>query len=193
MNESLYLRIREERIKQGLSQKELGEMVGLPQQAINRIEQGQRKLDVELFEKLCQVLKIKQIGSFSVNFISSYYQTEPIDISEYEQHQKEEAAKKAPKFFAHDEKGNIIKDKKAPKFTTTSRSHAQTEAYELFHSLLSEEWVMSQEQETTAVQLRNMLGAYNQLNNAGRKEAVKRVDELTEIPRYTKPPEQLEE
>lgn len=107
--------------------------------------------------------------------------------------QREEAAKKAPKFFAYDEKGNIIKDKKAPKFTTTSRSHAQTEAYELFHSLLSEEWVMSQEQETTAVQLKEMLGAYNQLNNAGRKEAVKRVDELTEIPRYTKPDEHLEE
>ena len=131
-NSNLHLKIREERIKQGLSQKELGEMVGLPQQAINRIEQGQRKLDVELFEKLCQVLKIKKIGSFSVNFISSYYHTEPIDISEYEQ---------------------------------------------------------NQEQETVAVQLKDILGAYNRLNNAGRKEAVKRVDELTEIPRYTKPDE----
>ena len=188
-NSNLHLKIREERIKQGLSQKELGEMVGLPQQAINRIEQGQRKLDVELFEKLCQVLKIKKIGSFSVNFISSYYQTEPIDISEYEQNQREEAAKNAPKFFTRDEKGNIIKGGKAPKFTTSSRSHAQTEAYDLFNSLLSEEWIMSQEQETTAVQLKEMLGAYNRLNNAGRKEAVKRVDELTEIPRYTKPDE----
>ena len=48
---------------------------------------------------------------------------------------------------------------------------------------------MSQEQETVAVQLKDILGAYNRLNNAGRKEAVKRVDELTEIPRYTKPDE----
>lgn len=73
-NSNLHLTIREERIKQGLSQKELGEMVGLPQQAINRIEQGQRKLDVELFEKLCKALKITKIGSFTVNFISSYYE-----------------------------------------------------------------------------------------------------------------------
>ncbi len=189
MTESLYLKIREERIKQGLSQKELGEMVGLPQQAINRIEQGQRKLDVELFEKLCQVLKIKKIGSFSVNFISSYYQTEPIGISEYEQQQKEEAAKKAPKFYTRDKKGNIIKDGKPPKFTTASRSHAQTKAYELFHSLLSEDWVMSQEQETTAVQLREILGAYEKLNDNGKKEAVKRIDELTHLPHYTKPDE----
>lgn len=80
MPESLYFKIREERIKKGLSQKELGEMVGLPQQAINRIEQGQRKLDVELFEKLCKALKIKKIGSFSVDFISSYYKTDIEDI-----------------------------------------------------------------------------------------------------------------
>ena len=72
-NSNLHLEIRKARIKQGLSQKELGEMVGLPQQAINRIEQGQRKLDVELFEKLCKSLNIKKIGSFTVNFISSYY------------------------------------------------------------------------------------------------------------------------
>ncbi len=189
MTESLYLKIREERIKQGLSQKELGEMVGLPQQTINRIEQGQRKLDVELFEKLCHVLKIKKIGSFSVNLISSYYQTEPIEILENEQQQKEEAAKIAPKFFTHDKKGNIIQDEKLPKFTTTSRSHAQTEAYELFHSMLSEDWIINQEQETTAIQLKKILGAYNRLNDTGRKEAVKRVDELTEIPRYIKPDE----
>lgn len=72
-NSNLHLEIRKARINQGLSQKELGEMVGLPQQAINRIEQGQRKLDVELFEKLCKSLNIKKIGSFTVNFISSYY------------------------------------------------------------------------------------------------------------------------
>lgn len=48
---------------------------------------------------------------------------------------------------------------------------------------------MCQEQETIAVQLRKILEAYSRLNNAGRKEAVKRINELTEIPRYTKPPE----
>lgn len=226
-NSNLHLKIREERIKQGVSQKELGEMVGLPQQAINRIEQGQRKLDVELFEKLCKALNIKKIGNFTVHFISSYYEmdvgNDPLclvdDLEDelptndslsynnsysfasseeefdkyHEQQQKEEAAKNAPKFTAYDEKGNEIKAEKAPKFTTASRSHAQTEAYDLFHSLLSEDWIMTQEQETTAVQLKEMLGAYNRLNNAGRKEAVKRVDELTEIPRYTKPDEPPQE
>ncbi len=172
-NSNLHLKIREERIKQGLSQKELGEMVGLPQQAINRIEQGQRKLDVELFEKLCQVLKIKKIGSFSVNFISSYYQTEPIDISEHEQKQREEAAKKAPKFIAYDEKENKIevKNGKPPKFTDSSMPKKEAIA------------------EAEAKELERLQAAYKRLNRKGKTKAVERVSELTEIPRYTKPDE----
>ncbi len=102
---------------------------------------------------------------------------------------KEEAARKAPKFYTRDKKGNIIKDGKPPKFTTASRSHAQTEVYELFHSLLSKDWVMNQEQETTAVQLKEILGAYEKLNDNGKEEAVKRIDELTHLPHYTKPDE----
>lgn len=93
---------------------------------------------------------------------------------------------KVPKAFIL-KNGEKTEVNKTVKFTTSSRSHAQTEAYNLFHSLLSEEWVMSQEQETIAVQLKDILGAYNSLNDAGRKEAVNRIDELTEIPRYTKP------
>lgn len=77
MPESWNLIIREERIKQGISQKELGEMIGLPQQAINRIEQGQRKIDIELFEKLCTALK------FDKNMISNYFSADPpSEISE---------------------------------------------------------------------------------------------------------------
>ena len=48
---------------------------------------------------------------------------------------------------------------------------------------------IQKKQETTAVQSKEMLRAYSRLNNAGRKEAVKRINELAEIPRYTKPPE----
>lgn len=183
-NSNLHLKIREERIKQGLSQKELGEMVGLPQQAINRIEQGQRKLDVELFEKLCQVLKIKKIGSFSVNFISSYYQTEPIDISEYEQNQREEAAKNAPKFFTRSKKGKVIEDGKPPKFTAPSTTYAPQEAYELLHSLIDKEGIDDREREEVSQQLKKILGSYKGLNEIGRKKAVERIEELYMIPKY---------
>ena len=208
-NSNLHLKIREERIKQGVSQKELGEMVGLPQQAINRIEQGQRKLDVELFEKLCKALNIKKIGNFTVHFISSYYEMDVgndplclVDDLEDELPTNDSLSYNNSYSFAsseeefdkyHEQQQKEEATKNAPKFTTASRSHAQTEAYDLFHSLLSEDWIMTQEQETTAVQLKEMLGAYNRLNNAGRKEAVKRVDEQSKIPRYTKPDEPPQE
>lgn len=77
MPDNLYLKLREERIKRGMSQKELGDLVGVPQQVINRLEQGQRKLDVELFEKICRALAIKRIGVFGIDLVVDYYKTEP--------------------------------------------------------------------------------------------------------------------
>ncbi len=92
MPEKIYLILRESRIKNGLSQKELGDLVGLPQQAINRLEQGQRKIDAELLIKMCEILNIKTIGNFSVNFIKEYYSqdehvfSETISYSEEDSH-----------------------------------------------------------------------------------------------------------
>ncbi len=103
---------------------------------------------------------------------------------DFEIAQRKNAIKNAPKAFITKNGKKSAADKPV-KFTTASRSHAQTEAYDLFHSLLSKDWIINQEQETTAIQLREMLGAYNRLNDSGRKEAIKRIEELTEIPRYT--------
>lgn len=73
--------LRDERIKQGLSQSELGKRVGVPQQTINRIEQGDRKLEIDMFLKICNALKINKIGNFTIKFISSYYS---MDLDENE-------------------------------------------------------------------------------------------------------------
>ncbi len=170
--------IRKER---GYTQKQLAEKCGLATGTIQQYELNKREPRREQLQKIATVLDVPLYelmgfdGSIRVKV-------------NHEQMETEEAVKSAPKAFLI-ENGQRVEVDKPIKFTTSSRSHAQTEAYELFHSLLSEEWVMSQEQETVAVQLKDILGAYNRLNNAGRKEAVKRVDELTEIPRYTKPDE----
>ena len=171
-NSSLYLTIREERIRQGLSQKELGEMVGLPQQAINRIEQGQRKLDVELFEKLCKSLNIKKIGSFTVNFISSYYKMDVGDdpICPVDELQDE---------FPSDDSDKIYDD---PLSYEHSYSYANSE--EEYDKYL--EQCQKQGEEF-------LLTDYRKLNATGKAEARKRVNELTEIPRYTISPEPPEE
>ncbi len=206
-------RIKKIRQENGLSQKELGKKLNVSQQMIGQWETGKSNPKIETLRRIADTLEIglweiveldqmdlntriqeikKMISQLTPEGLKEFDRLTTEALNENQesiQKKQEEAVQKAPKFFTRDEKGNIIKDKKAPKFTTTSRSHAQTEAYELFHSLLSEEWVMSQEQETTAVQSKEMLRAYSRLNNAGRKEAVKRINELAEIPRYTKPPE----
>lgn len=46
----------ERREAAGLSQKELGEMVGLTQQAIGHYEAGRRKLSVQIAQKIAKVL-----------------------------------------------------------------------------------------------------------------------------------------
>ena len=64
--EDIYKKLRQIRIEKGLSQKTLGEKCGLTQQAINRIEQGQRKIDLDLLLRMSEALKV------SVSEILSY-------------------------------------------------------------------------------------------------------------------------
>lgn len=195
--------IKRVRKEKGLTQKQLGEKCKMSESTLRQYELGFRNpkletivriaaaLEVNIFELMNKEDFLTQKNELK-NFLTPERKKESEELEElielYEKQQKEKAAKSAPKAFII-ENGQRVEVDKPIKFTTSSRSHAQTEAYELFHSLLSEEWVMSQEQETVAVQLKNILGAYNSLNDAGRKEAVKRVEELTEIPRYTNPDE----
>lgn len=51
-------RIRELRIEKGFSQKYIGEQCGLTQQAINRIEQGNRKIDIDLLFRISNALGV---------------------------------------------------------------------------------------------------------------------------------------
>lgn len=57
--DDVYRKIRQLRIEKGISQKALGEKCGLTQQAINRIEQGQRNIDIDLLLKLTNALDVK--------------------------------------------------------------------------------------------------------------------------------------
>ncbi len=242
-NSNLHLKIREERIKQGLSQKELGELVGLPQQAINRIEQGQRKLDIELFEKLCKALNIKKIGSFTVNFISSFYKMDvgddpicpannpedeiPTDGSLLYDHsysyvsseeelneclkQNEEDnddSKKSPQFVSS---GNNIHKYDASIRISPEALENLKEINIIYNKIENGEKLTendlqalkdySQRQKVAMERLKITLQtmqekleplmelhpAYNKLNEVGQKEAIKRIEELAEISRYTKP------
>lgn len=178
-----YKRLKELRANAGLTQKELADSLNVTQTAITYWENEKREPSLDMIAKIADY--------FNVSVESLLTKDEYTQLEEYEQKQREEAAKKAPKFtvraegakkphnfFTRNKKENATQDGPIPKFTCASRSNAQTEVYDLFHSLLSEEWIMTQEQEVIAVQLRNILSTYNELNDIGRKMAVKRVEEL---------------
>lgn len=196
------------RKKAGLSQMELAEKAGLSIATIQGYEQGRYNPKINALTKLCAALDCKitdLVDEDSKKYYRMFdreknndydhsysYASSEEELDKYHKQPKGAIPEKTPKAFVL-KNGEKIEPNEPVKFTTSSRSHAQTEAYELFHSLLDEDWIMSQEQETTAIQLREILGAYDRLNDNGRKEAVKRVDELTEIPRYTNPDEPPED
>ena len=64
--EDINKKLRQIRIEKGLSQKTFGEKWRLKKQAINRIEQGQRKIDLDLLLRMSEALKV------SVSEILSY-------------------------------------------------------------------------------------------------------------------------
>lgn len=198
------------RKEKGYTQKQLAEKCGMATGTIQQYELNKREPRQEQLRKIADALEVElwEIVELDQMDLETRIQQikkmvarlTPEGLKEFDKlatealnrdqesikKEQDEAAQKAPKAFIT-ENGKRVEVDKPVKFTTASRSHTQTEAYELFHSLLSEDWIMSQEQETTAIQLREMLRAYNRLNDVGRKEAVKRVDELTEIPRYINP------
>lgn len=65
--EDIYKKIRQLRIEKGISQKALGEKCGLTQQAINRIEQGQRNIDIDLLLKITNALDVKIFEILDMN------------------------------------------------------------------------------------------------------------------------------
>lgn len=146
--------------------------------------------EMEWFKFKAEVTQKVQTGEALI----SEEQQKIIDYeNQKEEIAKREAAKNAPKFiikeepkkhlnfFNHDKKKSITYDGKPPKFTDRStsfeESKAQEEAHNLIDSIPNEE-PLSWEREKIALQLRDILSTYSELNDAGREAAVKRIEEL---------------
>ena len=63
-------KIRELRIKKGFSQRYIGEKCGLTQQAINRIEHGLRKIDIDLLFNIASALEVDMFDDILTDTIS---------------------------------------------------------------------------------------------------------------------------
>lgn len=160
--------LKQLRIEHGLTQSALANELNVTQNAIFNWENEKREPNLDMIRK-----------------IAEYFNTSLVYLLD-----GKEEFKATPKFFSRDEKGDIIQDGKPPKFTDVSWSFEEAQAREMAHSIFDsilDEETIGKKREKIAGQIQDMLTSYNSLNDAGRKEAVKRVDELAELPRYTRP------
>ena len=170
--EDIYKKLRQIRIEKGFSQKALGEKCGLTQQAINRIEQGQRKIDLDLLLKMSDALNvsISEILSYD-NMIGNITPSGDIvyidsDVVEYNR--------------------IIEKQENGEGFTPYDRRFISNF---IDKSPLVREWSIENGLKSKEKKLNRIQSAYEHLNSEGREEAAKRIEELTEIERYSKPDE----
>lgn len=71
------MNIRKYRIEKGLSQRELGELVGMTQQQIAQYENGKRKPKLETLDKLAKALGVKPGQLYFDEYIEYKHYTHP--------------------------------------------------------------------------------------------------------------------
>lgn len=147
MDESIGTKIKECRIKKGLTQKQLGDLIGVSPVMISQYETGIRKPKAETINKLSLALDSKELLMYN--------------------------------YIIHT---NITYDQKL-------YDSLYNEFYNKFFNGLSGLSPDGASYEQT------ILKSFRKLNKTGKQEAIKRVDELTELPKYTTPdqPEQQPE
>lgn len=60
------MNLKELRLNKGLTQKRLGDLVGLTEQSIQKYESGARKPDLETFREICKVLDLSNKKSMEL-------------------------------------------------------------------------------------------------------------------------------
>lgn len=153
--------LKQLRIERGLTQSALAKELHVTQNAVFNWENEKREPNLDTIRK-----------------IANYFNTSLVYLLD-----GKEEFKTPPKFIAYDENGNKIeiKNNKPPKFTDRSTSFEESKAQEEAHNLIDSipnEMSLSWEREKIALQLRDILSTYSELNNAGREAAVKRIEEL---------------
>lgn len=182
------------RSEKGLLQKDIAKYLGISVAAYSLYENNKRTPTVDILKKLCEYYDVdmevllgwrdsrqtrkiiddrfeNKTQKDTLVYENSYsYASSAEELDKRLEERKkieEEAVKKAPRLVAYDENGNKIEDGPV-KFTDKSMSFEESLA------------------EAEAEELERIQTAYKQLNRKGKVKAVERVEELTEISRYTK-------
>lgn len=182
--------IKKIRKEKGLTQKQLGDKLGISQAAIGQFESNKANPKMETIRKIADALEVElweiveldqmDIETRIQQIKKMVAQLTPEGLEEYNR-LVTEAIKTAPRQIDPNT-GQPLKE--PTKFTDVSTTYAPQEAYELLHSLIDGEGIDDREREEVSQQLKRILGSYKGLNEIGRKKAVERIEELHMIPKY---------
>lgn len=178
--------IKKIRKEKGLTQKQLGEKLGISQAAIGQFESNKANPQMETIRKIADALEVELWEIVELDQMD--LETRIQQIKKMVAQLTPEALEKFEELFIEDLNRNQESVKKEQD-EAAKKAHAEVDAQEKVHELFDSifEDAVGGKRESTAVQVHEILTSYNQLNDVGREEAIKRVNELTEIPKYTKP------
>lgn len=170
-------KIKYSRKKAGLTQKELGESLGVSAAMIAQYESGKRNPKIETLIKISEALDC-EVSDIDENIIvhrhTVKFEPTPEDIERYKKNAEAEELiqKKASGQNITEDEQKKIDDYIERKKEVLPRLRESLEKF----SDVVDKWGED-----------ILINRYKRLNNDGKREAVKRVEELTELPRYTKP------
>ena len=147
--------IKKFRLEKGMTQKELGDMCGLADSAIRRYELGGANPKMETLHKIAKALD-KSIILLVEGCEDKYPLTEG-DFKTDLENSMTDNEYALYNAWKKQQKNNILLETLKPGETTVTLDIVENK----------------------------LLSDYRQLNGNGKMEAIKRVEELTEIPRYT--------
>ncbi len=168
-------KIRHLRLERNLTQKALANKCGMYESQIRKYETGKANPKIETLQKIADALNVpinelrSDIAVMVDNFINSIDSVFiEANVLEYNR--------------------IIDKSKKGDGFTPYEKRFISDY---MDKSPLVKEWFIENGLKSKEQNLERIQSAYDRLNIEGRKEAAKRIEELTEIECYTKPEECL--
>lgn len=173
--------IKKIRKEKGLTQKELGKLCGMADSAIRRYESGRANPKIKTLIKIAEALNC-EVSDIDENIVITHHVLHPPKLTpeRLEQFKKDAEARE------------LIERQKSGETLTNEEQQKILD----YGNRIKEDWENLPKFKETIKKFSNavdkwgeniLLADYRELNSEGRSEAIKRVRELTEIQRYTKP------
>lgn len=169
------------RTRLGLNQSQLAQMAGITKAAISRYEAGLREPRIEHLRAIANALDV------SVGFLEGYEDINSKKVMDAMKHRDSESIEKlmglssgSVKFLPPEEE-NLLKRKVEEDRQERDRLLSRLKLLFKFQfRTLTEK---------DCNEITDLIRPFSQLNEEGRKRAIERVEELTEIPKYQKEPQ----